>query len=98
MNPIMRFVGRPDEKDPTRPNLFLGVSFKASRFLKPNTVYELQEIMGEVVLKEVGPSGPGQNTKMWNSDVSVLLDTHGRYLFLTVDEYQCECEKPMNSS
>jgi hypothetical protein len=50
--------------------IFIGVTFKnAPKVFKPNTVYELREIMGEIDLKEVGPANVN-----WAYRIGDILD------------------------
>jgi hypothetical protein len=79
MNTIGRLVisDRGDE-----PRLILGMIFSgASTGLKPNVVYEIIEIMGEIILKPLGKSAirqfvnsPNNNTGIcWSNDVNSIV-------------------------
>jgi hypothetical protein len=66
--------------------------------LKPNTVYELAAIDGEVVMREVGPSIMRHETyaerrgmPCWGQDVGQVVRQGGRYLVLSEDEYLQMC-------
>jgi len=86
---IARFVIRPDEKGQDD-KLILGCSFN-SGVLKPGFVYEIQEILGQIMIREIGPSSCGysqENTKggiSWCNDANQII--HGGTHLLTDREY-----------
>lgn len=89
---VGRFIHRGcDEND----GLIIGAAFKGNPF-KPNTVYEIVDVLGELVIREVGESFIlGKNDKppyprygdTWGSSVDQILSAHGKYLMLTRIEY-----------
>jgi len=90
LKPVARLVVRRcDKKD----GLILGVLLKPGKpFLKPNTVYEIQEFDGELIIKKVGPSF--LTKKAWGSAYEDLMERHGKYFFLSKKEYVECCKKP----
>lgn len=80
--------------------LFVGALFKNGRkHFKPNTIYEIRDIMGVLTIVEVGRAtgaGPDNciSTKLhdkgtqfsWCSNIGSVID-HGESIFLTSDEY-----------
>jgi len=84
-----------DDADKGSANLLLGVCFKGNTF-KPNHVYEIQEIMGEFVLKDMGPSINANATgpdDVWNHTVNEVLETYKHRVILTIPEWNDACEK-----
>ena len=62
--------------------------------LKPNTVYELFSVNGEVVMGEIGPSIMRRKTEAerigmpcWGNDISTIVNIGGRHLVLSEEEY-----------
>lgn len=92
MKSIARFVRR-DGGD--EDGLLIGNMFKqGAKHFKPGYVYEIQEILGELVIKEVGKSCIPRRADedfagicaYWASDISNLVMSAGKYLILTIDE------------
>jgi hypothetical protein len=81
--------------------LFIGSLFKDGKgILKPNTIYELKEVLGTIELVEVGQAcggGPNncKNDMMssgeimfhWGQDIGNIIGTKGPLMFLTLEEY-----------
>jgi hypothetical protein len=86
IKPIARLVYRGSEKDD---GIIIGVLFKGHNFFKPNTVYELREVMGEVVIKEVGKSWLGAKGRRneWGRTFGDIVEIHGHKAFLSKKEY-----------
>lgn len=109
MKKIARLVVRgADEND----GLILGVGVRGSITengpLKPGTVYEIEEILGELVLKEVGPSAVKNDSReydkkpelhhpgvCWGNDVGLLLGCaeENPFLYSTEQEYHNRIER-----
>jgi hypothetical protein len=93
---IARLVTR--ASDDPKDGLILGA--RASGFLKQGHVYELVQVLGELVLRDVGPSCvkkllnvPGSGPPIsWGSSVDTILHL-GKPVFMTVDEYTEVCER-----
>jgi hypothetical protein len=98
MKTIARFITRlQGEGD----GLFIGSLFHSGKdFLKPNTVYEIVDVLGQLTIKEVGQgTGAGHDNCVsrnlghkdvqfsWASDIRHVLDI-GKSFLLTVDEYR----------
>lgn len=92
MIPLARFVIRPSTD--SRGDLLLGamLQVQAPELLRPNVVYEIQAILGELYIKPVGDAAIGLNraTSMidtsWGDEVNNVIMRHpGRFL-LTRDE------------
>lgn len=91
-----RFVCRDteDEKD----GLIIGIRLKGGEFLKAGMVYEVVEVCGEVLIKEVGKAAikpnPDHYTQdkphprvCWCSSIEHIVDTERQRIILTEDEY-----------
>lgn len=99
--PIARIVVR-DNGPKQPPGLFVGSLFKNQRFFKPGRVYEVEDIMGEITIRDVGPSIMGTTPKNslvpsnWNHAIGLILDVVGKYLFLSRAEYKevCAADNP----
>lgn len=69
-------------------------SERAQGDLKPDRVYEIQNILGELVIRDVGPSAiqmvPPAESKMygmsWYNDINYILECSGGRHILTIDE------------
>ena len=97
MKIIGRFVTRMQGEDD---GLFIGTLFKGNRdAFKPNTVYEIREIFGERVICEIGQGvgagsdncvsnmmSDGKNPFHWGTDISHIIDSHCKIMFLTYEE------------
>ena len=80
--------------------LFVGSLFKSGKgLLKPNTVYEIRDVMGTLTIVEIGQgqgAGPdncisssmadGETLFHWGQDIGYILADAGAALFLTADE------------
>lgn len=86
MNRIARFVTRPSEpsKEDSPPDIFIGAFFTSQDKLKSHTVYEIAEVMGELILKEVGESCISK--KYWNTEIHHIMMEYGNRMILTKDE------------
>ncbi len=95
MKTVARFVTRLQGKGD---GLFIGAMMQEGTF-KPNTVYEINEIMGEFVIKEVGMAagaGPdncasnmqneGKTLFHWGMEIGSIIAYHGKHVFLTLKE------------
>ena len=92
MNKVARFVTRGTGNDGLGPvDLILGTAFIDS-VLKPNRVYEIQKIMGELIIVDVGPSALKMRNGMfftkWTDSVDDILSHLGTpaYFILTEKE------------
>lgn len=89
MKTIARLVTRMiDEND----GLMIGILMKNNNFFKPQTVYEIVNILGELVIKEVGPScislkKTERSYVSWSQDISYILSVSEKCLWLTQKEY-----------
>jgi hypothetical protein len=91
---IARLVTR--ASDDPKDGLIVGA--RASSFLKQGHVYELVQVLGELVLRDMGPScvkklrnEPEQGPPIsWGSSVDTVLGL-GKELFMTKEEYAAAC-------
>ena len=102
MKTVARFVTRlQGEGD----GLFIGALMSQGVF-KPNTVYEIKEILGELTIQEVGMAcgagpdncvssslGDGKTMFHWACEIGHIIAMHGRHMFLTLKEYAAVLEK-----
>jgi hypothetical protein len=96
--PVARFVTRMQGTDD---GLFIGAMFNgADKYFKPNTVYEIKEVLGTLTIIEVGQgcgAGPdncvtrvmseGKTPFHWAEDIGNIIACQGKTLFLTLREY-----------
>ena len=96
MRTVARLVTRPASQagsTPKQTDLFIGVMMKSGAdALEPNCIYEIQEVLGELQIRKVGPAAMASGLDAfaggtWGKDVSSLLRERGGYLFLTAAEY-----------
>ncbi len=89
METIARMVVR-DEGDGTA-RLGLTVLFKSQTFFKPGKVYEFVEILGEILIKEVGDSWIKRSVEgrhvCWGNSIDGILNGAGNTISLTEEEY-----------
>ena len=93
-NPIFkvvgRFVTRPNP-DSNYPDMMIGV-FVKNNSMKANYVYELREVFGELLLREVGESwmtclyNHSEGASGWSGDIGSLMREHGNRLILSREE------------
>lgn len=84
MRTVARIATRHVDHQPGQTDLFLGVMMKqASDVLKPDWVYELKEVLGELILVPVGPSA---HPHAWNHSVNEVLESHRADVFCTESE------------
>jgi len=75
-----RFIIRPDKKN----NVIIGINFESSN-LKPNTIYEIQEIMGENIIKEMGESVIDKHK--WGYTINEIIESYMGECLLTKKEF-----------
>lgn len=94
MNPIARFVTRPTGRGTS--DIILGAFMKGDQgMFKPNTIYELYELLGTIQIREVGPSLVAEG-KVSDSPIRVTWAQQyqdvgiqaGKYLLISQDEYE----------
>lgn len=102
MKMVARFVTRPTGKDGKGPpDLILGAAFKgAESHLNAGKIYEIREILGELVIAEVGPAAIGWTHKTsligrvsWTNDVNYILEMSRSHHLLTAAEFQEQVNK-----
>jgi len=86
VNNVARFVTRPSQpgNNECKPDIFVGVCVKNQSSLKPNTVYEIKECFGELIIKEVGESCIDED--VWSWSIGVIMKSYGNKMVLTKDE------------
>ena len=90
MKVIARMVVR-DEEDGTA-RLGLTILRKSQPFFKPGKVYEFVEILGEILIKEVGDSWIKSHVDVgrpvcWGNSIDGILRGAGNMISLTEEEY-----------
>ena len=96
---VARFVTR-DGGGEAEDGLLIGGLLRAGRaFFKPGYVYEIQEVLGELLIKEIGEGKPRevQNACCWNNEIGSVLSIAGKCVVLSEAEYIELCnsdEKP----
>ena len=97
MKQVARFVCRPTNEGKADVGIFL--CFKQNEELQPNRVYEIQEILGELVIKDIGPSiltdpcANGPNGAGWARAYGEQLSVFGATSLLTQEEWKEACTK-----
>jgi hypothetical protein len=80
-------------KDTGKVDLIIGTAFKGENILKPNRIYEIQEVLGELVIVDIGSSGmTGTGVQLWGKDIGTLVECHQTELYCTQEEIQ-RCTK-----
>ena len=98
MTPVARFVFRGSDDKDDKDGLLIGALMTAGRRLfTPGHVYEVQECMGEFLIRDVGPSWVKPTVTRrgpfcWGNSVVQLLHA-GKVLFLSEDEYDDLCRQ-----
>ena len=104
INTVARFVTRLQGKGD---GLFVGTLLKSGQgVFKPNTVYEIHDVMGVLTIVEIGQGvGAGQDNCVsnmmsegktpfhWGSDIGHTLNCFSKIMFLTYEEYQEHCKR-----
>ena len=95
MKVIGRIVTRPvSEENGALPDIIIGVCSRTQTSLKGNTVYELTDFDGTLILKEVGESwmtyryNGAEGSDGWSSEISCLMRNHGNTILLSATELQ----------
>ncbi len=83
MNILGRFIVRP-EGDGSR--LMVGMMIPGNGVIRPGVVYELREVLGEVVLKEVGE--PHMDKRNWGREIGVVITGMDGTHLMTTEEYE----------
>jgi len=88
-------------RDSDDPNDGLGLMtlMKGNTFFKKGRVYEVTEVLGELVIRDIGPSALGRTVTdgairsvCWQSDAGNILSV-GSLIFLTREEFQQEIDR-----
>lgn len=76
--------------------LMIGATLNDHNFFKPNTVYEIRDIMGQHVIVEVGQGVMAQENETvadspvrqhWGTEIGYLIGAVGGKMFLTRKEF-----------
>ena len=104
MKTVGRFVTR---MQGAGDGLFVGTLLKDGvGTFKPNTIYEIREVLGELQIAEIGQGvgagsdncvsnmmSEGKNPFHWGQDIGNIIDCFGKIMFLTYEEYQDHCKR-----
>lgn len=87
----MNFIGRLVTRGhKNKVDLMIGMVDKKQTFFKPNHIYQLEEVLGEIIIKDMGPSAiqdkQGLLNVGWFSDISHIVSVGGNKIILTADE------------
>lgn len=97
MNPEGRFVVRPTQDG--KGDLIVGSMYRCQKLIKPGVVYQINNILDTLVIKELGTSVMGQvaipsnQTGIgvgWLNDVNSILSFADKHWILTRHEYLLE--------
>lgn len=81
---IARFATRPIDGKPDQSDLFVGIMLKhQGPALRPGFVYEIQNVLDELVIVPVGPSA---EPSAWNHTVNEVITSHREEVFCTTNE------------
>jgi hypothetical protein len=89
--PVARLWVRGSDKND---GMILGTAFKGTRnVLKANTVYEITNVMGDLILREFGPSCVGNQPDKpgYGLSAEVIKKGSGKDILLTEDEWKRKC-------
>lgn len=92
MKPIARFVTRPhNDTDASQIDLILGNVFKGKNPLKPGHVYQIEEYLGDLVIKDKGEAAIKMKLAnsigvCWGHSINEIVES-GNYFMLTDQEY-----------
>jgi hypothetical protein len=97
IKPIARLVSRSSSATSATDGLLIGTRLTGETFFKPNMVYEILEIDGQHVIREVGTSviadpNAGENVsdspvrETWGAPLNHVL-CQGKNLFLSREEF-----------
>lgn len=78
----------PDGKDTV--DLIVGAGMKDNT-LKPDTIYEIHDVFGTLMLIEIGPSAARTDVtplNLWNCDISQIITCYRERWLLTLKEWQ----------
>jgi hypothetical protein len=76
----------------SRPNAIIGACNKGQEVFKGGEVWEIQEVLGELILKRVGESHIGNTMEKpgamacWGHTLGGIFDRCGKFLILTAEE------------
>lgn len=89
IKPIARLV-RPDRSDKNDGMVLMALLPGGNTLFKKGYVYQLDEVMGELVLQEVGPSHVPKKGPFisWCSDISEIQEHLKKMLFLSKKEVE----------
>ena len=86
--------------------LIIGAVLKGHDYFKPSTVYQIVEIMGELIVQEVGDATPAKDEETvadsvvstsWSCEIGHVISMAGPYLFMSRDEAQKAISKQWES-
>lgn len=84
MIPIARFATRHLDGQPGATDLFLGLMLKsACSALKPDWVYEIREVLGELMIVPIGPCA---DPTAWNHEIGDIVVNYKESVFCTSSE------------
>lgn len=94
MKPLARFVIRPANDEETAGDLILGIMFRSQNpdLLKPGRVYQIEECLGILMIKDVGPSAIAMRREdsligvAWVNSVEQVIRDAQKYLVMTRGE------------
>jgi len=89
---------RSSDKITGAPDLLLGSAFIGCKALQPNRIYQMQEVLGDLIIKDMGPSAinKDRHTSLlsisWANDINYIVSHAPKpYFLLTQDEYKSIC-------
>jgi hypothetical protein len=97
MKTIARLVTRDDGNNDGSDGLILGARLRGDTFFKPGRVYEVIECLGEVTIKDIGPSCiPKAGTLhvdspvgyTWANSLTDIMAGLSKYVYLTAQEFK----------
>lgn len=103
-NTVARFVTRMQGEGD---GMFIGTLMQSGRAaFKPNTVYEIRDVMGVLTIVEVGQGvgagsdncvsnmmSEGKTPFHWCCEIGYIIDCYGKIMFLTYEEYKEHCRQ-----
>jgi hypothetical protein len=68
---------------------------KDQTFFRRDRIYEINQILGELIISDIGPAGLANNPKLWNHDIGTIMSLYRKQLVLTDKEYKNAVDKKL---
>lgn len=92
---VARFATRATDAS-GKVDLILGAAWKNETVFKPDTIYEIREMMGQLTVVEVGPSAAKLEEtpkSIWDCGIEAVVTCYRARWLLTLKEWKDACKK-----